>query len=144
MSSKKRNKVEMEKRKVLLKNLLDKWVCFKQVIDNEERYVYIKHRLRDGKSYSKVEQIILSDDPVECGVYYITDYEIDRVLDYAINSEIIEMKLVRFDQEIGVFSEKNRLESIDELKDYLVENDYLTMEDIKRFSDPHNKPPGIQ
>lgn len=117
-----------------METILDKWVCFKQVVDNEDRYIYIKHRLRDGRSTSKIEQIILSDNPVETGVYYITDYEIDRVLDLARDMELIEISPVRYDMEIGMFSDKTRFDNMTDLLDYLVENEYITNKDVENFT----------
>lgn len=140
---KRKNKTEIEKRRLLLENILNKWVYFKYTADNQERYVFMKHRLRDENSFSKIEQIILSEDPHESGVYFITDYELDKVLDFSRNLEIIEIRPTRFDQEIGLSSEKKRISSYTDLKRVLVEEKYLTEEDLKLYSDYSNKPEGI-
>src|SRR5690625_6880289 len=94
----------------------------------------MKHTLRDGRSYSKVEQIVLSNNPVESGVYYITDYEIDRVLDIAKNSEVIKFTPVRYDLEIGIMSSKVKFENQDDLFVYLIEEGYVTEEEINKYT----------
>lgn len=134
MKRKRRTKVQQEKRRILLETILDKWVCFKQVVDNEDRYIYMKHKLRDGKSTSKIEQIILSDNPVETGVYYITDYEIDRVLDMNRNMEMIQLSPVRYDMEIGMFSDKTRFDNLQDLLEYLVNENYVTEKEVLDFT----------
>lgn len=145
MTKKKRkNKVEQQKKKILLDSILNKWVCVKQIIDDEERYTYIKHRLRDENSHNRIEQTVLSPEPFECGVYYITDYDIDKILDWSENKEIIEIRPMRFDLEIGLFSEKEKITTYKELESYLLEKEYITSQDIKVFSDFRNKPPGTQ
>jgi hypothetical protein len=141
---KRKNKIEIEKRKLLLENILDKWVYFKYIADNEDRYVFMKHRLRDDNSFSKIEQIVLSEDPHESGVYFITDYEIDRVLDYSRNQEIIEIRPSRFDQEIGLSSEKKKLRTYNDLKKLLIESSYLTEDDLLLYSNYHSKPKHIE
>ncbi|MGF7535655.1 hypothetical protein AAGG74_18540 [Bacillus mexicanus] len=145
MAKKKRkNKVEQQKKKILLASILNKWVCVKQIIDDEERYTYIKHRLRDENSHNRIEQTVLSPEPFECGVYYITDYDIDKILDWAENKEIIEIRPMRFDLEIGLFSEKEKITTYQELESYLLEKEYITSQDIKNFSDFRKKTPGTQ
>ncbi|MCK2000053.1 hypothetical protein MZM54_01475 [[Brevibacterium] frigoritolerans] len=145
MTKKKRkNKVEQQKKKILLDAILDKWVCVRQSIDDEERFVFIKHRLRDQNSHNRIEQIVLGPEPFECGVYYITDYEIDKILDMAVNKEIIEIRPVRFDLEIGLYSEKEKITSYEELEDYLINQQYVTSQDIQKFSNYKTKPPGTQ
>jgi hypothetical protein len=141
---KRKNKIEIEKRKILLGTILDKWVYFKYIADNEYRYVFMKHRLRDENSYSKIEQILLSEDPHESGVYFITDYEIDKVLDYARNQEVIEIRPSRFDQEIGLSSEKKKLSSYSDLKRLLIDSSYLTEDDLLLYSNYHQKPENIE
>lgn len=140
---KRKSKVEQQKKKILLESILDKWVCVKQDIDDEEKYLFIKHRLRDVKSPNRIEQIVMGSEPYECGVYYITDYEIDKILDMSENKEIIEICPIRFDLEIGLYSEKEKkITTFEELQDYLVQKDYISLEDINRFSDFRNKPTG--
>lgn len=145
MKKKKRpNKVEQQKKKILLDSILDKWVCVKQIVDDQECYLYIKHRLRDPNSHNRIEQIVLSPEPFECGIYYITEYEIDKILDMSLNEEILEIRPVRFDLEIGLYSEKEKITSFEELKQYLVEQRYVTTQDISHYSNYEKKPPGTQ
>lgn len=145
MTKKKRkNKVEQQKKKILLDSILNKWVCVKMIVDDEEKFMYIKHRLRDQNSHNRIEQTIISPEPLECGVFYITDYEIDKILDWSANEEIIEIRPVRFDLEIGLYSEKEKITSYEELENYLLEKEYITSQDIQYFSDFRRKPPGAQ
>lgn len=94
----------------------------------------MKHTLRDGRSYSKVEQIVLSNNPVESGVYYITDYEIDRVLDITKNSEIIEFTPVRYDLEIGLMSSKIRFDDSEDMFSYLVQEGYVSQRELDLYT----------
>jgi len=128
------SKVQQEKKRILLDSILNKWVCFKQSTNNDERYVFMKHTLRDGRSYSKVEQIVLSNNPVESGVYYITDYEIDRVLDITKNSEIIEFTPVRYDLEIGLMSSKIRFDDSEDMFSYLVQEGYVSQRELDLYT----------
>ena len=145
MAKKRRkSKVEQQKKKILLESILDKWVCVKQIIDDEEKYIFIKHRLRDENSYNRIEQTIIGPDPYECGVYYITDFDIDNVFDWARNKEMIEIRPVRYDLEIGLYSEKEKITSYEELKEYLINKNYITHQDIKRFANFETKPPGME
>lgn len=137
---KRKNKVEQQKKKILLDSILDKWVFVKQVIEDEERYIFIKHKLRDQNSHNRIEQTILSPEPLECGIYYITDYEIDKILDWRANEEIIEIRPMRFDLEIGLYSEKEKITSYDQLEDYLLSMNYITSSDLERFGDYRTKP----
>lgn len=114
------------------------------IVDDEEKFMYIKHRLRDQNSHNRIEQTIISPEPLECGVFYITDYEIDKILDWSANEEIIEIRPVRFDLEIGLYSEKEKITSYEELENYLLEKEYITSQDIQYFSDFRRKPPGAQ
>lgn len=136
--------MEQQKKKILLDSILNKWVCVKMIVDDEEKYMYIKHRLRDQNSHNRIEQTIISPEPLECGVFYITDYEIDKILDWSANEEIIEIRPVRFDLEIGLYSEKEKITSYEELENYLLEKEYITSQDIQYFSDFRRKPPGTQ
>lgn len=144
MTRKRKSKVELEKKRILLNDILDKWVYFTYVADNEVRYVYMKHRLRDKNSYSKIEQIMLSEDPYESGVYFLTDFEIDRVLDLARNKELTEIRPSRFDQVIGLYSEKKKLKNFEELKLFMLEKDYLTEDDLLLYSNYQQKPNGLE
>jgi len=141
---KRKNKVEQQKKKILLDSILDKWVFVKQIIDDEERYIFIKHRLRDQSSHNRIEQTVLSPEPFECGIYYITDYEIDKILDWSVNQEIIEIRPVRFDLEIGLYSEKEKITSYEQLEDYLLSMNYITSQDLQDFGDYRKKLSGAQ
>src|SRR5690625_5597753 len=101
------SKVQQEKKRILLDSILNKWVCFKQSTNNDEKYVFMKHTLRDRRAYSKVEQRVLSNNPVEAGVYSITDYEMERVLDITKNTAIIDVTPVRDGGETAIMASKN-------------------------------------
>jgi hypothetical protein len=140
---KRRSQVEVEKRRQLLPFLLDQWVYFKYIYDNEEHFVFLKHRLRDVTSPFKVEQIVLSEYGYETGVYYITDFEIEKVFNFGKNQEIIQLNPSRFDLELGLDVGKCKLSSVVELNDLLVKEGFVTEEELEMFTDFENEPRGI-
>ena len=102
---KKRTKTQEEKRSRLLSEILDEWVCVKQVVDDEEEYLFLKHRIPEGGSPSKIEQILLSGNALYDGIYLITDYDIDKIYDAKYKREVIELKPKKFDLKVGKYAE---------------------------------------
>src|SRR5690625_7373749 len=66
------SKVQQEKKRILLDSIMNTRVCLKQSTNNDERYVIMKDTIRDERSYSKVEQLVLSNNQVESSINYIT------------------------------------------------------------------------
>lgn len=141
---KKRTKAQEEKRTKLLKHILNKWVCVKQVYGEEETYLFLLHKSSDDNSTSKIEQIILSGDPLHDGVYLITDYDIDMVFDNKTKREMIELRPKKFDLKAGKFAEEIITNTYDDLKSHLVGAKYLTEEEFFIYCQSTNKPPGVQ
>lgn len=141
---KKRTKSQEEKRAMLISNILDRWVCVRQSFDEEDRFYFVKHRLKDGSSHSKIEQIILSGDPIQDGVYDITDYDIDKKFDKSTRKEILEIRPKKFDLKVGLYTDKEIVKNFDELKKYLVNAKYLTEDDIRLYCQSDNRPPGVE
>lgn len=140
----KRSKSQEEKRSMLISGLLDRWVCVKQSYEDEDRFYFVKHRLKDGSSHSKIEQIILSGDPIQDGVYDITDYDIDKKFDTNSLKEILEIRPKKFDLKIGLYTDKEIVKNFDELKKYLVDAKYLTEDDLRLYCQSNNRPPGVE
>lgn len=137
---KKRTKSQEEKRAVLMGHLLNRWVCVRQSHEEEDRFYFVKHRLKDGTSHSKIEQIILSDDPIQDGVYVINDYDIDKKFDRSSRKPIIELRPKKFDLKIGLYTDKELVKSFEDLKRYLVESEYLTEEELRVYCQNHKRP----
>lgn len=142
--SKKRTKTQDEKRSRLLSEMLDKWVYVKQIVDNQEEYLFLKHRIPEGGSISKIEQIILSGNPLFDGVYLITDYNIDKIYDAKSRKEIIELKMRKFDLKVGLYAEEEVTETYDQLKNHLVSTKYLTEEEFMIYCQSSKKPRELQ
>lgn len=137
---KKITKVQAEKRKLLLSQILNKWVYFPTYHEDEVRYVYMYHRVAEENSYSKIEQIILSNDELQDGLYHITDFDIHSVYDNKQNKEIIQLVMKRFDLEIGPFAEKKgKVKDLQELKKTLVEKNYITALEFDTYSQSEKK-----
>jgi hypothetical protein len=140
---KKRTKAQEEKRVKLLNHILDKWVCVKQNYGEDDTYLFVLHRATDENSTSKIEQIILSDDPLHDGVYLVTDYDIDMVYDTKTKNELIEFRPKKFDLKVGKYAEDTITETFEDLKDHLVGAKYLTEEEFYIYCQSTVKPPGI-
>lgn len=136
-------KSEIAKREQLLMPLLNEWVYFRYTIDNQEKFCFIKHRLREQGVYSKIEQIILSEIPQETGVYYITSYEVQKVYDFLNDRELIELSPSRYDLEIGIETERKKIHTIEDLNRKLIEDGYVTAEELDKFSDFDSLPEEI-
>ena len=141
---KKRTKVEEEKRSKLLKHILNKWVCVKQVYGDDESYLFLLHKTSDDTSTSKIEQIILSGDPLHDGVYLITDYDIDLAYDNKTKKEMIELRPKKFDLKAGRYAEEIITNTYEDLRNHLVNAKYLTEEEFFIYCQSKQKPPGIE
>lgn len=141
---KKRTKVEEEKRAKLLKHILNKVVCVKQVYDDEDNYLFLLHKSSDENSTSKIEQVVLSGDPLQDGVYLITDYDINMVYDNKTKREMIELKPKKFDLKVGKYAEDIITETYNDLKAYLVRSNYLTAEEFLIYCQNKKRPPNIE
>lgn len=142
--SRKRTKAQEEKRSKLLSRILDKWVYIKYNDGVEDNYMFLKHCLQNEKSHTKIEQIVLSGDPLQDGVYLITDYDVDAVYDKKINKELIELRPIKFDLKVGMYAEEQITESYDDLKGHLIGAKYLTEEEFYVYCQSTKKPPGIE
>jgi hypothetical protein len=140
---KKRTKAEEEKRKRLLSRILNKWVFVKQSYGGEEGYIFLYHRQVDENSTSKIEQILLSGDEIQDGLYLINDYTINMVYDHKLKREVVELKQKKFDKKTG-FDAEDLVETFDELKAKLVGAKYLTEEEFFLYCQSKNKPPGLE
>lgn len=141
---KKRTKVQEEKRTKLLKHILNKWVCVKQVYGEDESYLFLLHKSSDDASTSKIEQIILSGDPLHDGVYLITDYDIDMVYDNKTKKEMIELRPKKFDLKAGRYAEEVITNTYDDLRSHLVGAKYLTEDEFFIYCQSKQRPPGIE
>ena len=143
--SKKRSQGEEERRRRLLQHILNKWLYVKCDYGDDESYLFVYHRATDDNSTSKIEQLILSGDEIQDGVYLITDYEIVKTYNYEQKEYLIELILKRYDKKTGFDAdEKEELtESFEELKDKLVGAKYLTEEEFFLYCQSKQKPPGI-
>lgn len=142
---KKLTKTQEEKRAQLLEKILDKWVCVKQNYSDEETYIFLKHVVTKGGSFSKIEQVVLSGDPLSDGVYLITDYEIDVVFDFKTKQELIEIRPKKFDLKLGFFAEEDgSVETEEELKNHLINAKYLTENEFSLYCQNMKKPDDIE
>lgn len=140
----KRTKSQEEYRIKLLSQIINKWVCVKEVDEDEERYTFLYHRIPDGTSTSKIEQIILSGDDLQDGLYLITDYEIDIVFDKQSRKEIIQLFPKKYDLKMGKFAEDDITDSIEELKEKLIGAKYLTEDEFEVYCQSSYKPFGVE
>lgn len=141
---KKRTKAQEEKRVRLLEHILDKWVCVKQEFGEDDSYLFVLHKSTDENSTSKLVQVILSDDPLQDGVYLVTDYDIDMVYDNKTKSEMIEFRPKKFDLKAGKYAEDVITDTFEDLKNHLVGAKYLTEEEFHIYCQSSKKPPGIE
>jgi hypothetical protein len=141
---KKRTKAQEEKRAVLLDRILNKWVCVKQNDGMDENYVFMKHRVQEGGSFSKLEQILLSGDSLCDGVYLITDYDIDIVIDSRTSREIVEIKPKKYDLKVGVYAEDVVVSNLNGLREHLVQKNFLTEEEFSCYCQSDNLPKGTE
>lgn len=141
---KKRTKAQEEKRMKLLQRILDKWVYVKYSDGVDESYMFFKHRIQNGNSTSKIEQIVLSGDEFQDGMYLITDYEIDLEYDTRKKDHILNLKQKKFDKKIGMDAEEQLVSSYEELKSTLVGAKYLTEDEFALYCQSMKKPPGIE
>jgi len=137
---KKRTKTQEEKRAKLLSKILDKWVFVRFNYDDEDSYVFLKHKLTEGGSISKIEQILLSGDSLQDGVYLVTDYDIDIIYDLKTRQEMIQISLKKFDKKTGFDAEDDMVESFEELKTKLIEAKYLTEAEFFLYCQNEIKP----
>jgi hypothetical protein len=140
----KRTKAQEERRATLLSRILDKWVYVKYNDGVEDNYVFLKHRMQNENSTSKIEQIMLSGDPLYDGIYLITDYDIDLVFDIKEGIELIDLKMKRFDLKVGLFAEEDITETLEELKARMIGAKYLTEDEFKLYCQSTKRPPGIK
>lgn len=140
---KKRTKAQEEKRAKLLKHILNKWVCVKQY-GQDESYLFLLHKSSDDNSTSKIEQIILSGDPLHDGVYLITDYDIDMVYDNHAKREMIELRPKKFDLKAGRLAEEIITDTYDDLRSHLVGSKYLTDDEFFIYCQSTSMPPGVE
>lgn len=140
----KRTKAQEEKRAKLLDRILDKWLYVKYNDGVDDNYVFLKHRMQSENSTSKIEQIILSGDPLQDGIYLITDYDIDLVYDLKEKKELIELRPKRFDLKVGLHAEEDITETLEELKERMIGAKYLTEEEFKIYCQSTKRPPGIE
>jgi hypothetical protein len=141
---KKRTKAQEEKRLKLLSRILDKWVYVKYNDGTNETYVFLKHKMQNENSTSKIEQVLLSGVDYQDGIYLITDYDIDLVYDKKLKRELIELRPKKFDLKVGMFAEEEITESYDDLKKHLIGAKYLTEEEFMIYCQSSKKPPGIE
>jgi hypothetical protein len=141
---KKRTKAQEEKRMKLLHRILDKWVYVKYNDGVIDTYAFLKHRIQNENSTSKVEQVLLSGEEIQDGVYLITDYDIDLVYDKKLKRELVELKMKKFDKKTGFDAEEELVQSFDELKNKLVGAKYLNEEEFLMYCQSKEKPPGIE
>jgi len=141
---KKLTKAQEEKRSKLLQHILNKWVCVKLSYGEYDSYLFVLHRTPDENSNSKLEQVVLSGDMLQDGVYLITDYDIDLVYDRKTKKEIIVLRPKKFDLKAGKYAEDVILENYDQLKKHLVRAKYLTEEEFLIYFQSTKKPPGIE
>lgn len=142
----KRNKSQDEKRSRILDGILDKWVYVKQYVDQDVHYLFLKHRLPEKGSYSKIEQVLLSNNDLYDGLYLITDYDVDKVYNSREDRMMIELKPKKFDLHIGKYAEKirNITETYDDLKDRLIKDKYLTEDEFLIYCQNSNIPEEIE
>lgn len=140
----KRTKAQEEKREKILSLILNKWVYVQQNWGEEDNFIFLKHRIPDGGSFSKIEQILLSGDELQDGVYLITDYEVDMVYDHKIKREIVDLKPKKFDKKTGFDAEEDMVESFDELKNKLIGAKYLTESEFLLYCQNNILPKNIE
>ncbi|QST02986.1 hypothetical protein IMZ31_20785 (plasmid) [Pontibacillus sp. ALD_SL1] len=140
---KKRSKAVEDKRKRLLSELLNKWVYVKSNYGDEENYIFLYHRLVEPGKTSKIEQLLLSHDEIQDGVYLITDYTINMVYDHNHKKEIVELKPKKFDKKIGFDADEFLVKNFDELKQKLIGAKYLTEEEFLLYCQSEKKLPGL-
>lgn len=137
-------KTQEEKRSKLLEKIINKWVCVRQNYGDGETYVFLKHKMTESGSFSKIEQVILSGDPIQDGVYLITDYDIDVVYDLKLKQELIEIKPKKFDLKVGFYAEDEYVETMDDFKKHLISSKYLTEEEFSLYWKNGKKPKEIE
>jgi hypothetical protein len=130
---KKRTKTQEAHRQKILSLILDKWVCVKTYGHYEDSYIFMKHRIPEGGTHSKIEQMVLSNDELQDGVYIINDYDIDLVFDRKTGKEVVELKPKKFDLKIGLYSEEEMIESFSALKERLLRDNYVTNEELSIY-----------
>lgn len=140
---KKRTIAQEEKRAQLFNRINDRWVYVQSMEDDMDTYFFLKHRWQTPGSTSKIEQILLSGDPLFDGLYLITDYDIDVVYDDREKKELIELKPRKFDLKVGKYAEDQIAENYDELKNKLVGAKYLTEEEFFIYCQNTKKPKQI-
>lgn len=142
---KKLTKSQEEKRNELLENILNKWVCVKQSYDDDDdaSYVFMLHVPTDENSNSKLYQIVLSGDPLSDGVYLITDYDISMVYNNQNKKQMIELKPTKFDLKAGKYAEEIVTNTYEDLKEHLINAQYLTEEEFSTYCQNRKVPQGV-
>lgn len=137
-------KTQEEKRAKLLEKIINKWVCVRQNYGDEETYVFLKHKMTESGSFSKIEQLILSGDPIQDGIYLITDYDIDVVYDIKLKRELIEIRPKKFDLKMGFYAEDEYVETMEDFRKNLIGSKYLTEEEFELYWKNAKKPKEIE
>lgn len=128
------SKPEEEKRIKILSGTINKWVYTRNNYSNEFPKTFIKHMITPEHKYSKLFQIILTGDPIQDGLYVISDYEVGYVYCNLKKKTQIELKIKKYDLKIGMFSENHFFETYEEMIDCLIKEKYITKEEFNQIS----------